>query len=146
MEETKSEAGNRKSKVKKKVKVKRKNTLKRLKTNKHHQLKASTLVESLIAMIIMVVCLGIGTMIYTNVMDSDKQRNELKAILLVNTEFFKLKTEKIFLDEEKQIGDWTIIRKVEKYDQAENLYKLSVSVIDRNKKVIVLRNELIPVE
>jgi len=109
-------------------------------------LKASTLIESLIAMIIMVVSLGIGTLIYTNIMNSDKHRKELKAILLVNKDVVEVKAEKKFIDSEKQIGDWIIKTAVEKYDQSESLYKLSVSVIDQNKKVIIVRNELIPGE
>ncbi|MGQ0827042.1 MAG: type IV pilus modification PilV family protein [Bacteroidota bacterium] len=112
----------------------------------NHKLKASTLVESLIAMVILVVCLGVGTMIYTNVLDSGKQRKRLKALFLINKESMEIKSGKDFLDTEKQIGDWTIKRTVEKFDQAENLYKLELSVIDQNKKTIAVHNELILVE
>jgi len=112
----------------------------------YDRVKASTLVESLIAMVIMVVCLGVGTMIYTNVLDSDKQRNKLKAMLLIKKESMEIRSEKNFLDAEKQIGDWIIQRTVEKYDQTENIYKLALSVIDPNKKIIAVHNELILVE
>jgi Tfp pilus assembly protein PilV len=108
--------------------------------------KASTLMESLIAMVIMVVCLGIATMIYTNVLDSDKQRNSLKALLIINAEAIKVKAEKNYLDDEKQAGDWTIKRTVEKYDQTDNLYKLTFSIFDKDKKVIAVQHELIAVE
>jgi hypothetical protein len=50
----------------------------------NHPLKASTLVESLIAMVILIVCMGIGTMVYTNVLNSDKERKVLHASLLAN--------------------------------------------------------------
>lgn len=110
------------------------------------KLKASTLMESLIAMVIMVVCLGVGTMIYTNVLDSDKQRNQLKALLIINEETNKVKAEKTYLDDEKQAGDWTIKRTVEKYEQTDNLYQLTFSVFDRDKKMIAVQHELIPVE
>ena len=112
----------------------------------NQRLKASTLMESLIAMVIMVVCLGVATMIYTNVLSSDKQRNQLKAMFLANEEAGKTKAEKNFLDSEIQAGDWIIKKTVAKYEQTENLYKLSLTVLDRNKKIIVTRNELIPVE
>jgi len=111
-----------------------------------YRLKASTLIESLIAMVIIVVCLVVGTMVYTNVLDSDKQRNRLKAMLMINKEVLEIKSGKNFLDAEKQTGDWTIKTTVEKYDQTDHIYKLSVSIMDQNKKIIALRNELIPVE
>jgi Tfp pilus assembly protein PilV len=112
----------------------------------NYMLKASTLIESLVAMVIMVICLSIGTIIYTNVMSSDKQRMQLKALLLLNKEAIEVKAAKSFLDSEKQVGDWTIKKTIEKYDQSENLYKMSLSVIDRDKKIIFVRNELVPVE
>ena len=112
----------------------------------NHTLKASTLLESLIAMIIIVVCFGVATMIYSNVLDSDKQRLQLKAILVLNEEAIELKKGKTFLDSEKQNGDWVIKKIVEKYPQTENLYTISLSVIDRNGRIIATRNELIPIE
>lgn len=112
----------------------------------NHRLKASTLMESLIAMIIIVVSFGVATLIYSNVLDSDKQRLQLKAILVLNQEAIETKTEKTFLDSEKQIGDWTIKKTVEKYPQTEILYAIGLSVIDKNGKIIATRNELIPIE
>ena len=109
-------------------------------------LKASTLIESLIAMIIMVVCLAVGTMIYTNVMDSDKQHKQLRAALLLNKEADEVKTEKSYIDSETQVGDWMIKKVIKKYDQTENVYQLSLSVIDQDKKIIAVRNELVVVE
>ncbi len=91
----------------------------------NRKLKASTLMESLIAMVIIVVCMGVSAMIYSNVLDSDKQRIQLKAYMLLNTEAIQTKTEKSFIDSEKLVGDWTIKKTVELYPQTENVYKLS---------------------
>lgn len=97
-------------------------------------------------MIIMVVCLAVGTMIYTNVMDSDKQHKQLKAMLLLNKEALDVKAGNTYLDSEKQSGDWTIKKTIVKYDQTENVYELSISAIDQDKKIIAVRNELVTVE
>jgi Tfp pilus assembly protein PilE len=111
-----------------------------------HPLKASTLMESLIAMVILVVCLGIGTMIYTNVLNSDMERKQLHAALLANTEAIAIKSEKNYLDAEWQIDNWTIKKTVEKYNETENLFLLSIVVLDRDHKIISVRRELILVE
>ncbi|OFY82803.1 MAG: hypothetical protein A3F72_01585 [Bacteroidetes bacterium RIFCSPLOWO2_12_FULL_35_15] len=107
------------------------------------QLKASTLIESLIAMIIIVTCLAIGTMIYANVLASDKQRLQLKAILILNNEAQQTKAEKTFIDSERQLDEWNIKKTVEHYEQTENLYRLTLSLTDKEGKTITTRNELI---
>ena len=112
----------------------------------NHTLKAATLMESLIAMIIIVVSFGVATMIYSNVLDSDKQRLQLKAILMLNQEAIETKTEKTFLVMEKPVGDWTLKKTVEKYPQSENIYTLALSISDGNGKTIAARNELISIE
>jgi Tfp pilus assembly protein PilE len=109
----------------------------------NHSLKASTLMESLIAMVILVVCLGIGTMIYTNVIGSDRERKQLHALLLANKEAIAVKSERNYLDSESQVDDWTIKKTVEKYNETENLFLLSITVLDRDKKIISTRRELI---
>ena len=107
------------------------------------KLKAATLIESLVAMIIIVVCLGVGTMIYSNVLSSDKQRLKLKAILMLNKEAQQIKTEKLFLDGEKQIGDYIVKIEIKKYNQTENLYSLILIALNKEGIVIGSRNELI---
>lgn len=107
------------------------------------KLKAATLIESLIAMIIIVVCLGVGTMIYSNVLNSDKQRLKLKAILMLNEEAQQIKTKKIFLDGEKTIGDYVVKVEIKKFDQSENLHALSLTAINKEGVVMGSHRELI---
>jgi hypothetical protein len=110
------------------------------------KLKATTLMESLVAMIIIVVCFGVATMIYSNVLDSDKQRLQLKAMLLLNQQSIEIKKEKKFIDGEEVNGEWTIKRSIEHYQQSENLYQLTLSVIGKEENIIAKRNELIIIE
>jgi len=107
------------------------------------KLKASTLIESLVAMVIIITCLGVSSMIYSNVLNSDNQRTQLKAMLILSEEAIATKTEKSLLDSEKQIGDWTIKKTVESYPQSENVFKLSLTAINKSGKIIAIRNELI---
>ena len=108
--------------------------------------KAVTLMESMVAMIIIVVCFGIATLTISNVMGTDKYRQKLKAMLMLNEEAKQVKAEKSFIDSEKQFGDWTITRAINKYAQSENLYQLTLSAKDKDGKTIAIRNELIATE
>ena len=110
------------------------------------KLKAGTLIESLIAMIIIIVCMSISAIIYTNVLDSDKQYLKLKAEQLLNQEALTIKSTKDFMDSEIKIGDWLIKRKIENYSQTKNLLKLSLTAINNHRNIIIERDELILVE
>lgn len=110
------------------------------------KLKAGTLMESLIAMIIIIVSISVSAIIHTNVLDSDKQYFKLKASQLLNQAALNAKHELNFLDAETQNGDWTITKKVEPYGQTVNLFKLSFRATNSNSSTIVERNELILVE
>ncbi len=112
----------------------------------NYPLKASTLIESLIAMVIIVVCLCVATMIYSNVINSDKQVLQLKAMCFLNKKVVQTKAEKSFLDSEQQTENWDIKKTVEKYDQTENVYALTLSVFDKSGRLIAVRKELIIVE
>lgn len=111
-----------------------------------HKIKAATLMESLIAMVIIVVCLGVGTMIYSNVLNSDKQLLQLKAIGKLNRMAQQTKIEKNYLDSEQKQNGWNIKKTLNKYDQTENLYQLSISAFDTTGQLIAIRNELITIE
>ena len=110
------------------------------------KLKAATLMEALIAMVIIVVSFGVAVMIYSNVLDSDKQYQQLKATLLLNQESILTKREKLFLDGEKIYGEWTIKKVISHYQGIENLYNLEFAVVDKQGKLIAKRNELIIIE
>lgn len=112
----------------------------------NHRLKATTLIESMIAMVIIVASMGIATLTYLNVMRSDEQRLQLKANQLLNQEAFQLKKDKNFVDEEKQMDGWTIKKTVEKYKETENLYQLTLSITNEKGKEIFKRMELILLE
>lgn len=112
----------------------------------NRKIKAATLIESLIAMVIIVLSLGVGTMIYVNVLNSDKQRLQLKAIGVLNRMAEQAKMEKNYLDAEQQLEGWNIKKTVDKYDQTENLYQLSITAFDTAGHLIAIRNELITVE
>lgn len=110
------------------------------------KLKAATLIESIIAMVIIVLSLGITTMVYNNVIQSDKQREQLKGRMLINNELVYIKKNKKYVDDEKVYGDYLIKSKVKPYDQSDDLYRLSLSVENAKGLLITEYNELLIIE
>lgn len=99
--------------------------------------------ESLIAMVILVVCFGVGTMIYSNVLDSDMQRLKLKGILILNNEAVEIKQSQNYIDGEKMVGDHLLSFTFEKQEGAEHLYKFILELKNKEGKLISTRKEMI---
>lgn len=107
------------------------------------KLKAATLMESLVAMVVVLVCCGIAAMIYVNVMNSGNEREKLKAHLLLNETAIKTKSERLFLDEEIK-GEFITIRKtVEPYKEQADLSLLVLTALDEAGNIIETRKEII---
>ena len=107
------------------------------------KLQASTLIESLIAMIIIVLSIGISAMIYSSILSSDKEFIKLKANKLIDAECVKTKTQQLFVDSEVKIDEFVIEKKISLYNDTENLYQISFMATDVNGNTIAIRNELI---
>jgi hypothetical protein len=112
----------------------------------NEKLKAATLLESIIAMIVIVLCLGIGTMIFVNVLHSDKDKVNLEASLLLNTISKRIQEERIFIDGETIENGYRIQSAFIKYPETENLLQLNMKAFDQNNKLIQERIELIITE
>ena len=110
------------------------------------RVKASSLIESLIAMVIIVVCFSIAVMIYVSIMDSDQQRKKMKAILWMNEEVIKIKRSANYIDNEINAKGWTLKKTVEQFEGTENVFVISLAVKDKEGETIAKRNELIPMD
>lgn len=107
------------------------------------KLKAATLMESLVAMVIVLACCGIAAMIYVNVMDSGNEREKLKAHLMLNEAAIKTKNEKLFLDEEIQGEFITIRKRITPYKEQADLSLLVLTAIDADGNIVEARKEII---
>lgn len=106
-------------------------------------LKAATLMESLIAMVIIIVCLGMGTMMYSNVMNSDTQRLKAKADGVLSRYALQIKKDKNYLDAEENQDGFVIKTTVNKYEQTENCYVLTLTASTEDIGVVAGHKELI---
>ena len=107
------------------------------------KLQASTLVEALISMIIVMMVFVIGSMIYVNVINSDNGRQKLNAELLLQQVTVTTKRENKFLDEKIEAGNIIIQKKVVLYKNISNLHLLLLIAFDKQGKQIADHQELI---
>ncbi|PCJ87266.1 MAG: hypothetical protein COA57_04870 [Flavobacteriales bacterium] len=110
------------------------------------KIKATTLVETLIAMVIVMITFGLGLMIYVNVMNSGNQQLKLNAQLLMNQMAAETKTDNNFLDEEMETETLKIIKTVLPYEGSKRLNILMFEAFNKGGKKVTERKELIIVE
>ena len=112
----------------------------------NRRLKASTLVEALTAMVIVMLALSLFTTIYVNIMKSGEHQRKMQAALLLDKIAVETKQNKIFLDEKIKTGEFVLQKQVAPYNGAVNLSMLSLKAFDGNEKLLAERNELICTE
>lgn len=110
-------------------------------------IRGSTLIETLVAMIIVMLAFGIGLMIYLNVIQSSGVQQKLNAQLQMNRIAIETKDKNLFVDEEDTTGTMKIIKTIQPYSAGSDKLKLmKIEAFDGNGKKLGERKELIKAE
>ncbi len=104
--------------------------------NAVHTLRASTLFETLMALVIIVTCFGVGTMIYGNVMDSDSTVRSFNARQLMQQWAVQTHVNGTYFDETRQHAPFMLRKKIN-----NNIMILQATL---EGEVVATRKELIP--
>ena len=110
------------------------------------KVKASTLIEVMVAMIIVMISFGIAMIIYINVTRSDNQVQKLKVQLLLNETAIKTSNENSFMDEKTETDGIFVNKTVNSYNGIPGLNFLLLEAFDANGKKIAERKELVIVK
>jgi hypothetical protein len=107
------------------------------------KLAGSTLVESLVAMVIILISAGISSVIYVNLMESQKSRLKLKANLMLGEIAFISRKENRYFDETIDEKEFVIHKLITKYQTSEGASVMSLRAIDPKGMVLAEYRELI---
>ena len=107
------------------------------------KLKASALIEVLVALVIIVSCFGIASMMYVNITNSYNNRQLLSAQLRMNEIALKTKAENNFLEERIESNQLTIEKSVNTYKESKEIVLLTLKAFTKNGKIIASHRELI---
>lgn len=95
-----------------------------------------TLAEAVVSMIIIMACFSLSTMIYLNIIKSDNVSSKTKAFLEGN----KVATETFqnheFFDQDYELEEMTISRRIESYRNNDKLKLVLISVRNKEGKVL----------
>lgn len=108
------------------------------------KIKGATLIESLIAMAVIMLCFGIATTVYVNVISSGNQLQKLKSQLLLKKIAVETKQSRLFLDEKISFDEIVVQKKIILYSGLKNIVQLNLKAYSKTGKLLSEYNELVP--
>ncbi len=107
------------------------------------KLKAYTLFESVVAMLIIVTVFAIATSSIVNISDADDSYKKVNALFMLEKMATEMKKEKNFIDGEEIIEGIHYTRKAEKHPEAENLIILDLQAKTESGELLFEHQEMV---
>ncbi len=114
------------------------------------KVKATTLVETLAAMTLLMIAFGIGMSVYLNILSSDHLERTSKANLYLQQFLEESKNEQLLYNDEKVVGGYRLLRNVEPAGEYGDAYLIEIEAEDidgnflhRVKEIVYVRTEAV---
>lgn len=101
------------------------------------------MIETLVAMTIILISLVFCGMIFINILNSGHSQEVFKAHAMLNAIAIKTKSENKFIDEYTEDGNIVIQKTIRSYNGVEDLYIQTFTASDMDGKVLARFQELI---
>lgn len=111
-----------------------------------YKVKASTLVESIVALLLFAISTTMGMMAYYNIINSTRVTKTSKAETAVLEMMSDTQEKAEWIDKEEDINGFTLKRTVSRYSLANDVYMVEISAIDRKAKILFSTRALIHAE
>jgi len=107
------------------------------------KLPGATLLESLVAMVIVLLSFGIALMIYVNVANSNNSPRRLNAYLALTEALVETIEDSAFTDEELKKETLTIVKTVQPYGRSKTLIEIHLEARDLNGQVVAVLSKIV---
>lgn len=107
------------------------------------KLKAYTLIETIISMVIIMLVFSVAMMIFINVVKTDRIIERTDVFFKMNEILHESKMNQEYIDFTYEFENFDILRSNRRYRNSENLKQLTVKAFDKNGKQIAEKSELI---
>lgn len=98
---------------------------------KNYRLKASSLIESVVAIAIISICVFIATLVYVKLLESDYEIAFYKAKQKVSVLHLRTIEEQLFEDEVYDFGDYKIVKEIK--DFSDRVKEVQFEVLTKTK-------------
>ena len=113
------------------------------KMNPRYRLKGSTLLESLIAMILLLIYIILATGVINNIIQSSNAIEKFKASLLTMELMNQTKIEERFIDEDFPGDQISLEKRVTKYQDCDDIIMIDITALSSTEKVLSHETSLI---
>ncbi len=110
---------------------------------KYKTFKASTIIESIVAMTLIMIGFGIALLVFLNINKSDNSFQKFKAQLILKELSEKVRVDKNPLNDQQQIDLFNVIQTVSDYPGFKDIKLIKIEAYSIDGKKIAERNELI---
>ncbi len=104
---------------------------------------AFTLAEAIIAVVIIMVCFGLSTMIYINIIRADNRSERSKAFMVTKQSAIQTNTEKRYFDEEIMSDSLRLKKRIEVYQNDPVLKILTIETFNEKGKKLSSHKQII---
>jgi Tfp pilus assembly protein PilV len=108
-----------------------------------HKIHGSTLIETLIAIVIILTCFSIAMMFFIKLNQSSFTEQHLKAEQLVKEQLYTSLENNNYIDDQFSVEELTVSQTISTYQNYPNILILKVEAINRNNKTLAVRKQLI---
>ena len=106
------------------------------------KVKAGTILETLIALVVVMDVFGISILIFENVTGGKSSVRQLAVNLILDDAMIETIKTGSFIDEDITVGDFVIKKTVEKYDNNDRLLIITLACSDKKGKELGSKKQL----
>ena len=110
---------------------------------KTYSLKSSTIIETIIALTIILIIFGIATTLFANIMNSTDSIKKIKAKNILESYAYQTVEEKLFFDSNEQVDEFIINRSIIDVTNSNNILKIHFSISTDQKLLICEWDQLV---
>ncbi len=111
-----------------------------------HKIQASTLVETIVAMLIITITFSMAFLIILNISKNSNNSLRTKAYFATSNVMVQTVSEKEYYDQDFTFGNITVKRIVSEYEKYDELFQINYSAYNSRNQKLFEQNELIIIE
>jgi Tfp pilus assembly protein PilV len=102
----------------------------------NERVQASTILEVIVSMVVIVVVFGIAMMIYTNVLRTSLSVKKIKALAILNQAMLKAENNPESVTQSLTIDDFRVEQEIKPYSTNNNLTEIHLTAYDQNQQKV----------
>ncbi|HTC00444.1 MAG TPA: hypothetical protein VK705_07160 [Ferruginibacter sp.] len=105
-------------------------------TVKIYRLRGNTILETIVALVIIITIFGTATTLFVKVAASSTSMQKLTAENILKTYAIKTEEQKLFFTDEEEINGYRVKREVTAMDNLKNMTMIHFYIFDQNNKLL----------